>query len=200
MAITLTIVGFLLGALPLAVWVGRLGLRADIRTYGDRNPGAFNVLRAGGLTWGGLALALEVTKGALPVGLASTVFGVEGWGLVACAVAPIVGHAFSPFLGFRGGKAVAVSLGVWIGLTLWTVPLVGLTALVIWYMLLTVSGWAVMATYGVVLVFLLLSGAPWEYYAVYAGNLAVLIYRHRADLAQPLRFRVPPPLRRWLSR
>lgn len=198
-AVALTIFGFVMGALPLAVWLGRAGLKKDIRAYGDHNPGAFNVLRAGGVMWGGLAIALEISKGALPVGLASTVFGVEGWGLVACAIAPVVGHAFSPFLGFRGGKAIAVSLGIWIGLTLWTVPLVGILSLLVWYFVLTVSGWAVMFTYGVILVFLLLTQAPWEWLTVYALNLAIVVYRHRADLAQPIRFRVPPFLARRIG-
>ncbi|MCU0476745.1 MAG: glycerol-3-phosphate acyltransferase [Anaerolineae bacterium] len=189
MALALTILGFVLGAMPWAVWLGQWGLKKDIRTYGDHNPGAFNMLRAGGVMWGGLAIALEIGKGALPVGLASTVFGVDGWGLVACAVAPVIGHAFSPFLGFKGGKAIAVTFGTWIGLTLWTVPLVSALSLVVWYRLLTVSGWAVMGALACMALFFVLTPTPWEHWAAFAVQVGVLVYRHRADLRQPLRLR-----------
>lgn len=194
MALALTILGFISGSLPLAVWIGRRGLKQDIRAYGDHNPGAFNVLRAGGFAWGGLAIVLEITKGALPVGLAAGQFGVTGWGLVACGIAPILGHAFSPFLGFHGGKAIAVTFGVWIGLTIWPLPLIALLMLVMWYLVVTVSGWAVMFTFAGILAYLLLTHAPWEHLAIFFLNLAVIIYRHRADLTQPIRFRLPPPL------
>jgi len=198
MAFVLTLFGFVMGALPLAVWLGRGALKTDIRAYGDHNPGAFNVLRAGGLIWGGLAIILEVTKGALPVGLAAGQFGVSGWGLVACGIAPILGHAFSPFLNFRGGKTIAVTFGVWIGLTVWPLPFIALLMLVVWYWLLTISGWAVLFTFAGILGYLWLNQAPWEHLAVFWLNLAVIIYRHRADLAQPIRFRIPPPLLKLL--
>ena len=64
-----TLLGFLLGALPFSVWIGRFGLQRDIMKVGDGNPGATNVLRAGGFLWFSLALMLDIGKGALPVGL-----------------------------------------------------------------------------------------------------------------------------------
>lgn len=198
MALVLTVLGFVMGALPLAVWLGHTGLKKDIRAYGDHNPGAFNVLRAGGAMWGGLAIILEVTKGALPVGLAAGQLGIEGWGLVACAIAPILGHAFSPFLGFKGGKAIAVTFGVWIGLTIWPLPLLALLMLVFWYFVLTISGWAVLFTFIGMLFYLLSTVAPWEHLTVFWLNLLVILYRHRLDLSQPVRFRVPPPLLKLL--
>lgn len=188
-ALIFTVFGFYCGSLPLAVWLGQYALKRDIRTVGDHNPGAFNVLRAGGVLWVGLAIALETAKGALPVGLAAHVLHVDGIGLVACAIAPILGHAYSPFLEFRGGKAIAVSLGVWIGLTIWMVPLVGITLLVIFSLLLTVSGWALMATMAGIGLFLLLNGAQWELWLVWVLNVALFVVKHRADLSKPIRFR-----------
>ena len=58
-----------------------------------------------------------MAKGALPVALAYYVFGVSGWGLMPVMLAPILGHAYSPFLRFKGGKAIAVTFGVWTALT-----------------------------------------------------------------------------------
>ena len=86
------IIGFVYGALPFSVWVGRLALRTDIRTYGDHNPGATNVIRAGGWQWGVLALLLDYFKGAIPVGVAHFFIGLEGVSLAVVAMAPVLGH------------------------------------------------------------------------------------------------------------
>lgn len=188
-ALILSVFGFLCGALPLAVVLGKVALRQDIRAVGDHNPGSFNVLRAGGPFWGALAIALEVAKGAFPVGLSAQVFRVDGIGLVACAIAPVLGHAYSPFLSFRGGKAIAVSLGIWIGLTIWTVPLVGTVLLVIGSLTFMVSGWALMFAMAGVGVTLLMTGARWELWIVFALNLTLFIVKHRTDLATPVAFR-----------
>lgn len=195
---------FFLGSLPFSVWVGRYGLKKDIRQYGDGNPGTFNVIRAGGkqqgILWGGLALILDITKGAFPVGLANYIFGWEGLALVAIAIMPVLGHAFSPFLSFKGGKAIATSMGIWIGLTLWRVPLLGVLALVFWYLVLTSSGWAVMFTLSTVLVYLLLAGGESLLLIVWLLNTLLLVYRHRDELRHPPVFRVPPPLQKLLHR
>ena len=83
---------FLAGAFPFSLWVGRLFLGRDIRTVGDANPGATNVLRAGGKGAAALALLLDFLKGALPVGIAHFQLGFTGWWLVVIAVLPILGH------------------------------------------------------------------------------------------------------------
>lgn len=118
-----TILAALCGSLPLAYWIGRSALGVDIRHYGDGNPGAMNVWRAGGRGWFVIALLLEFLKGAIPIWLARAWGGLEGWSLLPPVLAAPLGHAFSPFLGFRGGKAIAVTFGVWSGWTLWQVPL-----------------------------------------------------------------------------
>ncbi|GAP62203.1 glycerol-3-phosphate acyltransferase PlsY [Ardenticatena maritima] len=107
---------FLLGSLPFAVWLGRLA-GIDPRTVGDGNPGATNAWKAGGRRLGVLVLALDVAKAWLPVWLARTYGGWGGLSLVAIALAPTLGHAFSPFLRGHGGKGLATIFGVWAGLT-----------------------------------------------------------------------------------
>lgn len=117
------LIAFLSGSLPLAWWMGWLGMGVDIRRYGDGNPGAMNVWRAGGRAWFVLALLLEFLKGAVPLWLAQGLSHLSGWQLVPPAIAAPLGHAFSPWLRFRGGKALAVTFGVWSGLTLWQIPI-----------------------------------------------------------------------------
>jgi acyl-phosphate glycerol 3-phosphate acyltransferase len=106
-----TMLGLVLGSLPLAWWLGRAVLRVDARQYGpDHNPGAGNVWRAGGWRAGLPAAALDVGKATLAVQLA-VAGGPAGWQLVPVALAPAVGRVFSPFLRFRGGKGVACTFG-----------------------------------------------------------------------------------------
>ena len=176
-------IAFLCGSLPLSVWLGRLVLREDITEFGDSNPGASNVWRAAGARWGLLAVLLDAVKGAIPVGLANFVFDVEGVTLVAVALAPIAGHAFSPFLGFRGGKALAVTFGIWTGLTLWIVPTILGIFFGIYLTLIKPAGWAVIMGIFSLLVVLLFNGNP-LWLGVWAGMFVILAWKHRGDLAQ----------------
>jgi glycerol-3-phosphate acyltransferase PlsY len=188
------IIAFISGALPFSVWIGRLALRTDIRRYGDGNPGATNVVRSGGKGWGALALLLDSFKGAIPVGLAYFWAGLTGWALVAVALAPVLGHAYSPFLRFRGGKAVAVTFGIWCGLTGWWGPtLLGL-ALGFWFGVVAVSGWAVILAMVTLLAVLLFIQADPSLLFIWAGNTLILVVKHRTDLVQW------PGRRSWLKR
>ncbi|MBN1218261.1 MAG: glycerol-3-phosphate acyltransferase [Anaerolineae bacterium] len=188
------IIGFGCGALPFSVWVGRLALRTDIRGYGDYNPGAANVIRAGGWWWGMLALLLDYFKGVIPVGMAHFFAGLTGGSLAVVALAPVLGHAYSPFLGFRGGKAVAVTFGIWTGLTLGEIPLVLGLLLVFWFIVVAASGWAVLLAMLGLLPYLLLIHFDPVLLAVWVGNMLLLTWKHRAELKQP------PGLRSWLKK
>ena len=128
----LVLISFVSGSLPFSVWLGKILRRTDVRRFGDGNPGATNAFRAGGAWLGLPALLLDVSKGAAPVGLAYFNLGYRGLPMWMIALAAILGHAFSPFLGFRGGKGLAVAFGVWIGLTLWRVSLPALLLVLFW--------------------------------------------------------------------
>jgi glycerol-3-phosphate acyltransferase PlsY len=184
------IIAFVCGALPFSVWVGKLALRTEIRNYGDHNPGATNVIRAGGWKWGVPALLLDYLKGAIPVGIAYFVVGFDGFSLVLIALAPVLGHAYSPFLGFRGGKAVAVTFGIWTGLTLAEVPTVLGLLLGLWFGLVAVSGWAVMLAMLGLLAYLLIFHPDPVLLSVWGGNMLILAWKHRQELMQPPGFRL----------
>lgn len=192
-ALIWTLIGYLLGALPLSVWLGKLVLRTDIRRYGDGNPGGTNVIRAGSRTLGVLAIVLDMLKAAVPVALAHYAYGVSGWPLVPVILAPILGHAFSPFLGFRGGKALACTFGAWSALTVPFGPLVMGGAVFIFYKLLDISGWAVIAALLALLGFLLTPALHWRspglaagltlpLFAAWIGTVTIVAWTHRADL------------------
>lgn len=192
-AVFWTIIGLAMGSIPFSYWLGRFALHKDIRDYGDGNPGAANAWRAGTWRVGVPAVLLDYLKGAVPVSLACYRHGVAGWALVPAALAPVVGHAFSPFLRLRGGKAIATTFGVWTGLTLWQAPTVLGLAVGLFQCVQAVDSWTVMLGMATWLCCLLLSEtATSPLLAVWCGNTAILIWKHRQEL------RRPPQLRPWL--
>ncbi len=189
------VIGFFAGSLPFSVWIGRVALKKDITAYGDANPGATNVLRAGGRGAAALALLLDILKAAIPVGVAYQIVGIDDWRLVPVAVAPVFGHAFSPFLRFHGGKALATTLGMWIALTLWTIPTIGGFSVLAFSLLVGANGWAVVFAYLVVLTYLLIAPTAFDFsgwlpatlilLAIWVVTILLIIQRHRADLSTP---------------
>lgn len=183
------IVAFLSGSLPFALWLGRLWLRRDVRDFGDGNPGATNALRAGGPALGASVLLLDVTKGVLPIVLAQDTLGLSGLALALVATLPVAGAAFSPFLGFRGGKALAVLLGSWIGLTIWTIPLVAVVTIVLATRAIRPDGWAVAVTLAAMLLGVVLVVPERALILTMLMQAGIIVWKHRTDLAQAPRRR-----------
>jgi len=108
------VAGFLLGSIPFSYLLARSVGGLDIRAVGSGNVGATNVARMAGWRLGVIALLLDAAKGAAAV-FAGRAFAAEGEAVVAGAVAggaAILGHVFTPWLRFRGGKGVATGAGV----------------------------------------------------------------------------------------
>ncbi len=178
-----TSVSFVLGSLPFAVWLGKWLGHCDVREAGDGNPGTANAFKAAGRKVGVPVLVLELGKAGVPVGLANWVFGFGTWALVPVALAPIFGHAFSPFLGWRGGKAIAVTYGAWIGLTGWLLPLALAVCMGICFGVQKGDAWAVVGGMALFGVFLLAVGAPLALLVVWMVNFGVLAWRQRGEFA-----------------
>lgn len=119
MNILLPVVGYLLGAVPFGLVIGRMA-GIDIRTEGSRNIGATNVGRVLGRKLGVLTLLCDCLKGLLPMALAAQLLP-EGQQreltVVLTGLAAVVGHMFPVYLQFKGGKGVATSLGVFLFLS-----------------------------------------------------------------------------------
>jgi glycerol-3-phosphate acyltransferase PlsY len=125
--ILLIIAAYLLGSVSTAIITCRLLRLADPRSVGSGNPGATNVLRAGGKRAAGITLMGDVLKGLAPVVIAQIL--ALGESVVgAVALAAFCGHVYPIYYGFKGGKGVATALGVLLGVHV----LVGLLALVSW--------------------------------------------------------------------
>ena len=121
------LLGYLIGSIPFGVVVSRLLGGVDPRTAGSKNVGFTNVLRVSGKKAGILTLAGDIGKGWF-VGWMGTLVFHEEFAMLLVALAAIVGHLHSVFLGFKGGKGVATALGAVLGLAPW----VGLTLMGLW--------------------------------------------------------------------
>jgi len=181
------IVAYLSGALPWSVWLGKRFFSADPRDQSDKNPGAANAYRVGGWRLGVVVLLLDFCKAFLPVVAARWLGGFPDAQLFWLAFMPTLGHAFSVFLRFRGGRGIVTMFGVWAGLTLFQAPLVmGLTAIVA-TLLVKNDEYRSLAIPLVLIAYLLVASFPtWmvllavAQLAVLAGKIGVFMLRREA--------------------
>jgi glycerol-3-phosphate acyltransferase PlsY len=102
--------GYLIGAIPSGLIVGRVAKGIDIREYGSGKIGFTNALRTLGVRWGALVLVADIAKGAAPVVIARAISD-EPYVLAVAGLAAAVGHDWPAYVGFRGGRGVATSYG-----------------------------------------------------------------------------------------
>ncbi|MDP6153316.1 MAG: glycerol-3-phosphate 1-O-acyltransferase PlsY [Phycisphaeraceae bacterium] len=196
------IVGYVAGSVPFGWLIGR-ARGVDLRKFGSGNIGATNAGRVLGRKWGLISFALDLLKGAVPVVSAGCVLGfinqwslpaAQAWAWLAIATCPVVGHVFPVWLGFRGGKGVATTGGVLLGL--WpamTFPALG--AGIIWLITVGLSRYVGLASVIAAIAMPLLlmmavtlradEGAMVAPFAIVATLLAALVvFRHRTNLAR----------------
>jgi glycerol-3-phosphate acyltransferase PlsY len=170
------------GSLPFGAWIARLR-GVDITKVGSGNIGATNVHRTLGLGPALLVLALDVAKGLAPAWYGRLHGGVLlGLALGACAM---LGHCFSPFLRFRGGKGIATGLGLLIGAD----PQVALIALGLFLVAVGASRWislgSIVASLSLFVSAAVL-GRPAAAVALYLAMGLFATYRHRSNVARIL--------------
>lgn len=175
----LILAGYLLGAIPSGLVVGR-AYGVDIRKVGSGNIGTANVLRAAGKQAAALTMVGDMLKGLVPVLLAKLLTGNE-WVVAAVALAAVAGHCWPVFLGFKGGKGVATGAGTALGLA----PLVGLLMFALWWGVAFLTKYTSLSAIVVMVLspfIFVLFGQPWPYvvYSVLGG--AVVVWRHRTNV------------------
>lgn len=178
------VAAYLIGSIPFGLIVVKLMSGADVRESGSGNIGATNVLRTTGRTAGVLTLVLDAAKGLVAVWLAEELSGgSELWTSLA-ALAVLLGHAYSIFLGFKGGKAVATFVGAYAWLT--PVPLLAVVLLfvfvVAWTRYLSLGSIVAAGLFPVACWMILHPGWPVLVSAVAAAVL--IIDRHRPNIAR----------------
>ncbi len=128
---TALVVGaYVLGAIPWGIVLGRWLKGVDLRSHGSGATGTTNALRVLGWQISAAVFGLDFVKGLFPVAL-GRLLGLNDWAVAAAAVAAVVGHCWSPFIGFRGGKGMATGGGGAIALFPWIALLFVVMALVI---------------------------------------------------------------------
>jgi glycerol-3-phosphate acyltransferase PlsY len=176
------VLSYLAGAFPTSYLAGRLFKGIDLREHGSRNLGATNVYRVLGWKYAIPVALLDVAKGAAPV------WSAGAWGPdielfpLYCGVAAVVGHVFSVFVGWKGGKGVATASGVVLALA----PKALLVALVVWGALVWLTGYVSVGSVASAAVFpvaaYFIEGARGGVLVIEIALAAFLIWKHRANL------------------
>ena len=175
------LVAYALGSVPWGVVIAKTFCGIDPRTDGSKSTGATNVSRLCGFRYGVATLACDLLKGAVPVWIALRLSPSPLF-VSLVAVAAVLGHVFSCFMHFRGGKAVATSIGVFLPLAFW--PLLGscaLCMLVIWR-----SGFVSLGSLSLVAslpVFLAFTGA-WQWLPLSLCLCAIVFVKHRENIGR----------------
>ena len=133
MTYALIALSYLIGATPTSYWMGRAVHGLDLREHGSGNLGATNVFRILGAKWALPVVAVDIAKGFLPVWFFPGMVGGDLRWTLAFGGAAIVGHIFSLWVGFKGGKGVATSLGLFSYIMPWaTLCAVGVFSACLW--------------------------------------------------------------------
>jgi glycerol-3-phosphate acyltransferase PlsY len=196
--VLVAVIGYLMGAIPFALIISKRMGGIDISKHGSGNLGGTNVLRVLGFKAGAIVMALDIAKAFVPVMLARFIIGdsvisIAGfalnwqWGQVITALMVMVGHSWSVYIKFRGGKGAAAYFGSWFAI--WPVAvLVGgaILILTVWLSRYMSLG-SILSSLGILCLFAVLtlidvSPPVYLIYSVVAA--ALIVYQHRSNISR----------------
>ena len=173
---------YLMGATPTSYVAGRLAKGIDLREQGSKNLGATNVYRVLGWRWAIPVALIDIAKGAIPVALfGAWAAGAPGFP-VFLGLAAVLGHIFSPYVRFKGGKGVATAAGMFLALA----PFAVVIALPVWGLCLWATGYVSLSSILVAAIFPVLvlltthGSAPPLIASI--GLALLIVYSHRANI------------------
>ena len=187
-AVAWLLVSYLLGAVPTSYIAGRLLRGIDLREHGSKNLGATNLYRVLGWRVAVPVGLFDMAKGLVPVLLFAPRVSTSQTFALVCGLTAVLGHVFSIFVGFKGGKGVATAAGVMLGLT----PAALLIALGVWIAVVALTGYVSLGSIVAAAVFPILvrlidppeqPEILWLDVAAAAG----IIWLHRANIGRLLR-------------
>ena len=180
------VASYLLGALPTSYVVGRVFRGIDLRQHGSGNLGATNLFRILGWKYAVPVALVDIAKGAVPVALLAPLASGSTYFALAAGLAAVLGHAFSPFVGFKGGKGVATAAGAMLALT----PLAVAVLIVIWAAIVFATGYV---SLGSIVAALLLPVLVWLLHPASRGLVPFdalvalgIVWLHRANVRRLL--------------
>ena len=176
----LPVVAYLIGSISSAIVISKLFRLSDPRSVGSGNAGATNVLRSGNRVAALLTLVGDVLKGATPVWIAQ-IWGTSESIIGLCSLGVLLGHLYPIYFGFKGGKGVATSLGIFIAL----MPLIAVCAVIIWILVAVISRYSSLAALiaaGSTIPLSLFFYDGISYVGVAFAIVAVLVFTHRGNI------------------
>jgi glycerol-3-phosphate acyltransferase PlsY len=196
--VLVAVVGYLMGAIPFALIISKRMAGIDISKRGSGNLGGTNVLRVLGFKAGAIVMALDLAKAFAPVLLARFIIGdsvlsIAGftinwqWGQVITALMVMVGHSWSVYIKFRGGKGAAAYFGSWFAI--WPVAaLVGGVILIVTVLLSKyMSLGSIIGSLGILCLFIVLTltdVSPPVYLIYSLIAAALIVYQHRSNISR----------------
>lgn len=177
----LLLIAYLVGSIPFSVIFGKIFKGIDVREHGSGNPGGTNSLRFLGKKVGALIIFFDILKGAIIIILIRlNVFGdIELLHQLAYGLAASLGHAFSPFLRFKGGKAVGTTAGAYSAYNFYY-PILGL---VLFTIVLKFTKYVSVASSSVAILIVVVALISQDYGMLFYGLLTtiLILYRHRSN-------------------
>ncbi len=187
------VVAYLIGAIPSALIVGRLAFSTDVREHGSGNLGATNAWRALGWKAGVGVLLLDIGKGALAVWIAALVHSVavggqlQDWFVIVAAMAAVLGHSYSPYVRFAGGKGVATAAGALLVMMplVWAIQLAVFLTVILVFRMVSLGSLVIAALFPVLVLVFYADRTPFILFAFLAA--ALVIWRHRSNIGRIIR-------------
>ena len=183
---------YLIGSIPTAFIIGKFAKGIDIRRFGSGNIGATNAFRVLGKGLGITVLVIDIFKGVLAAALVSTLFGLEEpMAYVGLGIIAVAGHNWTVFLQFKGGKGIATSLGVLIGLTIKIVEIrpVLISSVLSWLAVFLLTGFVSLASIAastLLPLYMLLFGESFEFVLMGVVFCVFVVVRHRSNIKRLL--------------
>jgi glycerol-3-phosphate acyltransferase PlsY len=190
--IFIALFGYLLGSVPTGLLLTKLFSKVDPRKTGSKNIGATNIFRTAGKALGILTLVGDVLKGVIPTVIAMHLVPADQWGLsrhvwIALAgLSPFLGHVFSIFLGFKGGKGVATALGFYLPISTISVLIEFLIFAGIVWKWRYISLGSITCTITISILIAFFRSDSQAYFIVSVIIAALILYRHQSNISRLL--------------
>lgn len=185
------VLSYLLGSIPTAVWVGKKYYGLDVREHGSKNAGATNTFRVLGKKPGIIVLLIDIVKGVIAVLIMQLLpheFSEDIWSyfLIGAAILAVMGHMFPVFAQFKGGKGVATSLGVILGLYPAAAAICVIVFLIVFLISHYVSLGAIMASliFPILVLFVFKESMELKVFSLVLSFL--VIYKHKLNIRRLL--------------
>jgi glycerol-3-phosphate acyltransferase PlsY len=190
--IFIALFGYLLGSVPTGLILARYFSKVDPRNSGSKNIGATNIFRTAGKSLGILTLVGDVLKGVIPTIIAMHWVRTDQWGvshhlwIALVCLSPLLGHVFSIFLGFKGGKGVATALGVYLPISTLSVLIECLVFVGVVWKWRFVSLGSIICVITIPILIAFFRSDSQAYFIVSVIIAALILYRHQSNISRLL--------------